>query len=390
MKPEELERWRKYFASAKGSDIFDILNYGIIVAAIDCPMEFRIRRDQIAETLYSCGSMKKCCFLSEGDANCEYKSGSNTTVACVEENKDDCRVKSESIDHECDEKEMNRNDPFCESQTVEEVLKIKEVLLDSQNKSEEELLEAMRRLQMMIISMDTLKVTAIGKAVNGVRKHSSKQISRLARTLIEGWKLMVDMWMSANGEATAAGKISLGSGNTSAVDEGKDPSPPPKEKATGDGNLRNRPNGVWHKCIPTIQRKHTPNSKPLQPHQAKVFTTEKNEPKVARKETETRMMTKTPSDGTKLCNNLSSVEHHQKLSLSGQTNDVDEISVQMKLEASRKRLHDGYQQAENAKKQRTIKVMDFKDIQLKSPGSGKLSHIKLKKQNLLQLLRLKR
>ncbi|KAI3834876.1 hypothetical protein MKW98_015989 [Papaver atlanticum] len=102
------------------------------------------------------------------------------------------------------------------------------------------------------------------------------------------------------------------------------------------------------------------------------------------------MMTKTPSDGTKLCNNLSSVERHQKLSLSGQTNDVDEISVQMKLEASRKRLHDGYQQAENAKKQRTIKVMDFKDIQLKCPGSGKLSHIKPKKQNLLQLLRLKR
>lgn len=103
--------------------------------------------------------------------------------------------------------------------------------------SEEELLEAMRRLQMMIISMDTLKVTAIGKAVNGIRKHSSKQISRLARTLIEGWKLMVDMWMSANDEAIAAGKIASGSGNTSVVDEGKDPTPPPKEKAAGDGNL---------------------------------------------------------------------------------------------------------------------------------------------------------
>ncbi|RZC83440.1 hypothetical protein C5167_046227 [Papaver somniferum] len=139
-----------------------------------------------------------------------------------------------------------------------------------------------------------------------------------------------------------------------------------------------------------MQRKNTPNSKPLKPHQAKVITTEKNGPKVARKETETRMMTITPSDATKLCNNLSSVEGHQKLSLSGPTNDVDEISVQMKLEASRKRLHDGYQQAENAKKQRTIKVMDFKDIQLKSPGSGKLGHIKPKKPNLLQLLRLKR
>ncbi|KAI3990035.1 hypothetical protein MKX01_013521 [Papaver californicum] len=374
MKPEELERWRKYFASAKGSDIFDILNYGIL----------------IAETLYSCGPMKKCCFLSQGDANCECKSCSNTTVACVEESKDDSGVKyDDSINHECDEMEMNRNDPFCESQTVEEVLKIKQVILDSQNKSEEELLEAMRRLQMMIISMDTLKVTAIGKAVNDIRKHSSKQISRLARTLIEGWKLMVDMWMSANGEAIAAGKISLDSGNSSVMDEGKAPSSPPKEKATGDGNLRNRPNEVWYKCIPTMQRKITPNSKPLQPHQANVFTTEKNEPKVARKETETGMMTITPSDGTKLCNNLSLVERHQNLSLSGRKNDMDEISVQMKLEASRKRLHDAYQQAENAKKQRTIRVMDLKDLPLKSPGNGKFSHTKPKKQHLFQLLRLK-
>ncbi|MCL7043698.1 hypothetical protein MKW94_023762 [Papaver nudicaule] len=391
MKPEELERWRKYFASAKGSDIFEVLNYGILVAATDFPMEFRIRRDRIAETLYSCGPMRKCCFASEEDANCEYKSGSNTTVACVEENEDDGRVKYESI-HEFDEMDMNRNDPFCEKQTVEEVLKIKEVLLDSQNRSEEELLAAMRRLQMMIISTDTLKVTTIGKAVSGIRKHSSKQISGLARTLIEGWKQIVDMWMHANDEATAAGNISSDSGNPSVVDEGKAPSPPLKEKATDDGNLRNRPNEVSCKCIPTMQRKNTPSSKPLQPHESKVFTTEKNEPKVTRKETETRqMMAKTLSDGTKLCNNLSTVEGHQWPSLSGRTTDMNEISVQMKLEASRKRLHDGYQQAENAKKRRMIKVMDVKDLPLKSPGSDKVSHTKPKKQSLRHpLFRLKR
>lgn len=31
------------------------------------------------------------------------------------------------------------------------------------------------------------------------------------------------------------GKVSLVTGNTSVVDEGKDHSPPPKEKSTGDG-----------------------------------------------------------------------------------------------------------------------------------------------------------
>ncbi|KAI3984214.1 hypothetical protein MKX01_011168 [Papaver californicum] len=135
-----------------------------------------------------------------------------------------------------------------------------------------------------------------------------------------------------------------------------------------------------------MQRKNTPKSKPLQPHQTNVFTTEKNEPKVARKETETGMMSITPRDGTKLCNNLSSVERHQNLSLSGRKNDMDEISVQMKLEASRKRLHDGYQQAENAKND---KGYGLKRSPLKSPGNGKFSHTKPKKQNLYQLLRLK-
>lgn len=48
-----LDQWRNYFRSAN-SDIFDIIDHAIMVAASDCPKEFRLRRDGIAERLFSC------------------------------------------------------------------------------------------------------------------------------------------------------------------------------------------------------------------------------------------------------------------------------------------------------------------------------------------------
>ncbi|KAK8926616.1 hypothetical protein KSP39_PZI018721 [Platanthera zijinensis] len=53
-----------------------------------------------------------------------------------------------------------------------EVLRIKEVLLHSHDQA-----------------------TEIGRPVNELRKHNSKLIGRLARTLIQGWKEIVDEWI---------------------------------------------------------------------------------------------------------------------------------------------------------------------------------------------------
>ena len=50
---KSLDHWRSYFRSAN-SDIFDIIDHAIMVAASDCPKEFRLRRDGIAERLFSC------------------------------------------------------------------------------------------------------------------------------------------------------------------------------------------------------------------------------------------------------------------------------------------------------------------------------------------------
>lgn len=51
-KSGSLENWRNYFRTAN-SDIFDIIDHAIMVAASDCPKEFRLRRDRIAERLFS-------------------------------------------------------------------------------------------------------------------------------------------------------------------------------------------------------------------------------------------------------------------------------------------------------------------------------------------------
>lgn len=52
-----MDYWREYFGSAN-ANIFDIIEGAIMMAASDYPNEFRIRRDSIAQTLFSCRLIK--------------------------------------------------------------------------------------------------------------------------------------------------------------------------------------------------------------------------------------------------------------------------------------------------------------------------------------------
>ena len=51
--PASLDHWRDYFRRAD-SDIFQIIDHAIMVAAADSPIKFKSRRDKIAELLFSC------------------------------------------------------------------------------------------------------------------------------------------------------------------------------------------------------------------------------------------------------------------------------------------------------------------------------------------------
>lgn len=52
---------------------------------------------------------------------------------------------------------------------------------------------------------------------------------------------------------------------------------------------------------------------------------------------------------------------------------LDKSQVEQKLELAKRKLHQGYQQAENAKKQRTVQVLDFPDLPKSSEPRGNLN-----------------
>ncbi|XP_058078324.1 probable mediator of RNA polymerase II transcription subunit 26b [Magnolia sinica] len=413
MKSATLDHWRDYFRGAD-SDIFEVIEYAIVVAASDCPKEFRMRRDRIAEKLFSCRLTR--CF------GCD-----RVELAVPQEDEEedddlfdgagkDSKVNSSTNDHvepmaqhrrsnySYDEAEALTEEIEEESQIVGEVLRIKEVLGNHLDEPDSVLFESLRRLQLMELSVETLKATEIGKAVNGLRKHGSKQIRHLARTLIDGWKDLVDAWVNA---AAAIAGGTPESVNPSVVDEEEGlPSPPLDEGAflatqttsmelsqffdgmDDDGNPRNSresDNNHGNGRKPTSDNSN-PRRKQKPPEVANVPMEDKIQ--VRKQEAVIRQNKPMNADvgpgrppkmslehkangDVKLQQRRDQVGVQRKplTSLQDKSKHSDDLLVRAKLEATKRRLHEGYQQAENAKKQRTIQVMELHDL----PKQG-LSH----------------
>ncbi|KAL8460067.1 hypothetical protein ACS0TY_031834 [Phlomoides rotata] len=421
--PVSLDKWRDYFSGAN-SDIFDIIEHAIMIAASDCPYDFKLKRDRIAETLFTC-KVAKClgcnrielsipcgdCSGKIDDDDDKCKSGveaggskdtkeSKVNSSRDEDDDDDHREVMEMnvnqvSNHSYEDAEALTDEIEEESQYIEEVLRIKEIVDNSEEKSDELLFESLRRLQLMRLSVEILKTSEIGKSVNSLRKRKSKEIRNLARTLIEDWKVMVDEWVSATTAIAESAK-------TSADEEEEGlPSPPLDEGAffaipssmeltqffdgmDDDGNLRNsgefnknQENGRMRRperrdipiqkfaspnAAPNDRRikinqestlkKETPPCKPNGPGRPKPLSGESvtGRPKPQNinnviKDQRNIMVQKKPTP-------------HQREKL----NCDNTASVPMKLEAAKRKLHERYQEAENAKKQRTIQVVELHDL----------------------------
>lgn len=156
-KPGSLEYWRNYFRTAN-SDIFDIIDHAIMVAASDCPKEFRLRRDRIAERLFS-SRLTRCSGcdrvelavpdgeeVEEDDDDGGYKRRGFDRDGCEFEagGSKESKVNSSRDDQGEMEMNMNQVSNFSfgeaealtdeieeESQIVGEVLRIKEILYNS-------------------------------------------------------------------------------------------------------------------------------------------------------------------------------------------------------------------------------------------------------------------
>ncbi|KAJ9185072.1 hypothetical protein P3X46_004744 [Hevea brasiliensis] len=441
MKSVSLDYWRNYFRTAN-CDIFGIIDNAIIVAASDCPNEFRLRRDRIAERLF-CSRLTRCSGCNrvelpvpayegenDDDGGCKRRVVDDDDYDDEDIDIDGCEFEgrgskeskvnsSNRDDNDFDNGEVNVNDHLVsnysygeaealtdeieeESQIVGEVLRIKDILLNNRDETDSLLFESLRRLQLMVLTVDTLKATEIGKAVNSLRKHASKNIHILARSLIDGWKVLVDEWCSAT-KAFGGDEGTPESVNPSVVDEEEGlPSPPLDEGAffatqtTGIelsqffdgmddfGNPRN--SGEFIKNSengrkPSLGNENVTKRKEQTPNEAIFVAKDDKSQQIRRREAVTKPNRPSNADFgpgrppkqsvERKANNDSKIMRKtervvsQRKPPSGQQEKFkcsDEVAVQMKLEATKRKLQESYQQAENAKRQRTIQVMELHDL----------------------------
>ncbi|CAK8543052.1 unnamed protein product [Lathyrus sativus] len=414
MKSGSLDQWRSYFRSSS-SDIFDIIDHAIVVAAADCPKEFKLRRDGIAERLFSvmlnrckdCEKVETPVTDNENDELCKRgfvrDGGSKESKVNCGEGNGVVEVNPIS-NYTFVDAEALTDMLEAESELLAEVMRIKEVLNSYEDESDSALFESLRRLQLMHISVDLLKSTEIGKAVNPLRKYGSKDVRQLARVLIDGWKEMVDNWVNGNAAKPAAEGGTPDSINPSVVENAEDeeegglPSPPLDDGAffvsqpgsmelsqffegmDDDGNLRksappnkNRDNGGKPTSDTLVKDKRN-----FPVFNATAIPANDNKSQQMKKtEAAVRLNKPVAADagrGRPMNPNIQrkpNVEPRLQQKAGNSTVPKRPLNAQQdpkcssdaeKLEATKRKLQERYQQAENAKRQRTIQVMEINEL----------------------------
>ncbi|KAM0908891.1 hypothetical protein ACQ4PT_015161 [Festuca glaucescens] len=215
--PPSLDYWRGFFNGARAS-IFDTIDAAIRVAAADCPDALRARRDAIAHPPLHRPppAVRGACARDGGGRRAAAHAPRGVPVASPAS----AALMAPAVPHRRD-----GQDPV-----AAEVFLVKAALSSDQQMSEDELLEHLQRLQQLKLTVDTIKATEIGKAVKHLRKHSSKQIRQLVRSLIEGWQTIVTEWMSNEAAIVDHTPQSMDS-SCLEQEEGGLPSPPMDEAA---------------------------------------------------------------------------------------------------------------------------------------------------------------
>ncbi|KAK1678426.1 hypothetical protein QYE76_039274 [Lolium multiflorum] len=427
MAPPSMDYWVGFFRGA-GENIFDAIDAAIDVAASDHPAALRARRDAIAERLYTAllvVSTARPPASAVAAAAARPQAG-----APASEPQPQAQLLPEgagSVPSLCssdraeaitDDGAPRRGDD--DAAVVAEAERIKAVLLNHQEKSEAALLELLRRLQQLEFTVDTLKVTEIGKAVTSLRKHSSKQIRHLVRLLIGGWKSIVDEWMSTGGGGDAIVDHTPQSMHPSSLEqEDRGLSTPSMDDGSlfatpstsirlsednqgsrmfdgmdDDGNARNSGQRYPGNQEP-IRRPPQPMAQQYDPDQS--WRQEQSAARQSRPQELTNGQTREQFIATMLARPSSGAESgpgrpqvrpkQQQGALAAQgkpqpapsdkpadansirakldlaKNAKLEMATNSKLEVTKRKLQEGYQEFDNAKKQRTVQMMDPQSTQ---------------------------
>ncbi|KAI4317151.1 hypothetical protein L6164_025049 [Bauhinia variegata] len=330
----DLDDFRSVLESAS-VDVWMLMDAAITVASLDYGNELKNRRDGIVERLYAATSAPAQC------RNCQVND--NMRPNGHEINAKSTRGPSPSTpqslgkqeEHEGEEEgeeeveeEDNQLDPYggLFDDEQKKILEIKEQLEDPQQ-SEESVVELLQNLADMDITFQALKETDIGRHVNRLRKHPSNDVRRLVKLLVRKWKDIVDEWVKLNQPGE----------HTSLMADGDSP------------QQKNSQNG--HHQIPEFA--YSPN-----PHNGSSGSERNNseaEPKpkaMSRKEAPRKPA---PSPSVPVPSSAPPPQNRQR-------EQRDSSFDAERLASARRRLQENYKEAENAKKQRTIQVMDIHDL----------------------------
>ncbi|XP_066388042.1 probable mediator of RNA polymerase II transcription subunit 26b isoform X2 [Miscanthus floridulus] len=408
--PASLDYWRGFFSGARAS-IFDAIDAAIRVAAADHPDALRARRDAIAERLYTAlialpapeepGHPTPCqppLLLPEG-------AGSVPSLCSSD--------RAEVVNNGGGAAPRNKSD----DDVVAEAFRVKAALSNAQEKSEATLLEHLGRLGQLEFTVDAIRATEIGMAVKPLRKHGSKQIRQLVRSLIEGWKATVNEWVN-NGDPIVDHTPQSVDASCLDQEEGGLPSPPMDEAALfaapctsiqlseffdemdDDGNIRSDAKDGGQ-CNPASQEsvnKQSPTGQWYDPEQN--WKLDQSAMKQSRPNEAFNWQTRQQSNSgaqvkassaafgpgrpqmshhtgpkcsevkPKQQQDVSVAQRRPKPTMPKPPTQHDENSVcaklqlakDAKLEATKRKLQEGYQEFNNAKKQRTIQMVDPQDL----------------------------
>ncbi|CAN6838460.1 unnamed protein product [Brassica oleracea] len=372
--PASLDHWRDYFRRAD-SDIFQIIDHAIMVAAADSPIKFKSRRDKIAELLFSCrvARCNGCDHLElsiPGEDTAAGGGGSKESNNHIVRNNYSYEDEAEALSDAIEEFSL----------VSKEVVRIKEVLINKDHETHEVIIESLRKLKLMSLDVDILKSTEIGKAVNGLRKHGSDQIRQLAKTLIAEWKELVDQWVNTTKDIAEGAGGTPESANPSVVDEeeeeGAFPSLPyDVDIFTPEANGFEILNGDFFDSLDF-------DGNPCD--SGEYDTSREHERKTQKRRPEgTHMRIQDASFRSIKASSLADrtrrpLKQEQKRKAPGpQQEKLKGLGADAKFEFAKRKLQESYQQHDKAKKQRTIQVLETipkqgssaaQKPQLKRPG----------------------
>nr|CAD1829576.1 unnamed protein product [Ananas comosus var. bracteatus] len=376
-----LDYWRNVFRSKERS-IFEVIEMSIAVAAADRPDELVRRRDGIVKSLYS--------FPSVAAANGRPEEAEQPAVDATSYCCSSGGGSQKSSSEEADELQDALDDAFV---LLDEVLRLKKILDNKNEEDESSLFESLRCLQLMELTVSTLTETDIENSVRGVEGHGSTRVGQLARILLGGWaELRGDSLNTTEAVAdapdTAANSLDDPWVNFPPLDEGAlraingppvdldelfSKNPRKIHKFKRDGVKR-----ADEAC--KEERKQENNSENLRPIcvQGSASGKRKREDAVGRSEPHNtltkrgrtsnassktsgkdlkRYVETMKKDNCELADEPSTVAKTTRQQCS-----TDDLLIETKLEASRTRIREGYNQAKDEKQRRKIQLLDLRDI----------------------------